>query len=99
MQIVIDIAENVKKQIDDGKGETEFGIPLWLAYSISKGTPLPKGRGRLIDEAEILKFLRCPKYEDCDWKNCSDCNKSRCIDFNSIKSLVSMIEADKDESK
>lgn len=66
---------------------------------IRKGTVLPKGHGRLINETEILKFLRCSKYENCDWKNCSDCNESRCIDFNNIKSLVSMIEADKDESK
>ena len=66
-----------------------------ILKAIRTGTPLSKGHGRLIDEIEILKFLKCPKYENCNWKNCFDCNESRCINLNNISSLVSIIGADK----
>ena len=58
MQIVIDIPNEIKKQIDEGKA-IELNIPLWLAYSIHIGTPLPKGHGRLID-ADKIKIRRLP---------------------------------------
>lgn len=46
---------------------------------------------------KILEFLKCPEYENCDWKNCFDCNKSRCIDLNNVNHLMPIIEADKKE--
>lgn len=54
MKLVINIPDYIKEQADDGKGK-EFGIPLWLAYEIANGTPLPKGHGRIIDESKITK--------------------------------------------
>lgn len=62
-------------------------------------TPLPKGHGDLFDKAEILRFLKCPKYENCDWKNCFDCNESRCINLNNVNELIPIIKADKEESE
>lgn len=67
MQIVIDIPEKLKKQIDEGKA-VELYIPLWLAYSIANGTPLPKGHGRLIDadsaSADLIKHTNAFKISE-----------------------------------
>lgn len=46
MKLVIELADNLKKQIDDGKAE-ELGIPLWLAYSIANGTTLNEIRAKI----------------------------------------------------
>ena len=61
------------------------------------GTPLPKGHRDLFDKTEILRFLKCPKYENCDWKNCFDCNESRCINLNNVNDLVPIILADREQ--
>lgn len=53
MQIVIDIPDKIKKQVDAGKA-AELYIPLWLAYSIANGKPLPKNHGRLIDADAVI---------------------------------------------
>lgn len=53
MKLVINVPDYVKEQADDGKGE-ELGIPLWLAYEIANGIPLPKRHGRLIDADDLL---------------------------------------------
>ena len=63
-----------------------------ICERIKNGTVLPKGYEKLFDEAEILRFLKCPKYENCDWKNCFDCNESRCINLNNVNDLVPIIE-------
>lgn len=52
MQIVLEIPEWFKKMIDKGEAPLEF--PLFLAYGIQQGTPLPKGHGRLFDERDIV---------------------------------------------
>jgi len=88
MKIVIDIAENIKKQIDDGKGETEFRIPLWLAYSISKGMVLPEGHGDLKDVQDIINRINL------------NYNNHQSIDAYSLKDMIAavptIIKADKD---
>ena len=89
MKLVIDIAENMKKQIDDGKGETELGIPLWLAYSISKGTPLPKGHGRLIDVDVATKDINA--FQDAFAMYTDNMGK-----YNIVCTAPTVIEADKD---
>ena len=72
MKLVINVPDYIKEQADDGKGE-EFGIPLWLAYEIAKGTPLPKGHGRLIDADDIDNHIighvdtrSCPTIIEAD---------------------------------
>lgn len=97
MKLVINISEctykakqrlvaNQKRMIDD------------VDIAIANGTPLPK-HGDLFDKDEILRFLKCPKYETCDWKNCFDCNESRCINLNNVNDLVPIIKANKEESE
>lgn len=99
MQIVINVPEEQYKWIKSHKGVTDFEITQMLYNRVRKGTPLPKGHGELFDKTEILRFLKCPKYENCEWKNCFDCNESRCINLNNVNDLVPIIEADRLEKE
>lgn len=65
-----------------------------LTHAVANGTPLPEGHGDLIDKNDILSFLKCPKYENCDWKNCSECNQRLCIRLNNVNDFVPIIEAE-----
>lgn len=85
MKLVINVPDYIKEQADDGKGE-EFGIPLWLAYEIANGIPLPKGHGRLIDGDYLYKKFVANK-----------CHDSLVLQF--IKDEPTIIEADKGESE
>lgn len=84
MQIVIDIPENIYKQFnvdciyypDDGKD---------LCVAVVKGTPLPKGHGRLIDADAIINTLGCSDR---------DIYVKACIE----EDAPTIIEADKAES-
>ena len=62
MQIVINITDYIKEQVDDGKGE-ELEIPLWLAYEIKNCILLPKGHGRLIDADDLMEIYS--QFEFC----------------------------------
>ena len=102
MKLLINISEEDYNNIVPFlNGRTiKGGFNLFKVLEIIKnGKPLPKGHGDLIDKTEILRFLKCPKYENCDWKNCFDCNESRCINLNNVNDLVPIIEADKAESE
>lgn len=98
-KIVIDIPkeqyEFIKQSMTMDKVKDYPALLYDICEHIKNGTPLPKGHGELFDKTEILKFLKCPKYENCDWKNCFDCNESRCIDLNNVNDLVPIIEADR----
>ena len=52
MQIVIDIPEEIKAVIDKNGTNEIVSETVWQA--VKKGTPLPKGHGRLID-ADYLR--------------------------------------------
>ena len=93
MKIVIDIPEEKYKSICD---HYYFMHENEIMFAIKNGTPLPKGHRELFDKTEILRFLKCPNYENCDWQNCFDCNRSRCINLNNVDDLVPIIEADKE---
>lgn len=81
------------------ENRVEYSSMSALCLAILDGIPLPKGHGDLFDRAEILRFLRCPEYENCDWKDCFDCNESRCINLNNINDLVPIIPANTSESE
>lgn len=101
MKLLIEIPEEQYRTLN-AKSQSDVVTAIddaLLIKAIKNGKVLPKGYGKLITEAEILKFLKCPKYENCDWRNCSDCNESRCINFNNVNGLVSIIEEDKAESE
>ena len=62
MKIVIDIPEDIYRQLKDGdnNGSTNAGNTFHnTAFeSISNGVVLPKGHGRLIDADEEIKYAR-----------------------------------------
>ena len=89
MKIVINVPDYVKEQADDGKGE-ELGIPLWLAYEIANGTPLPEHHGRLIDADALTIKLKA-------W----DINANGIPNYawKCIREMLTIIEADKAESE
>ena len=91
MQIVIDIDSYV---LEHCKRHVKEHYANNIETAIANGIQLPEGHGKLYDENEILEFLKCPEYEKCDWKNCSECNKLRCINLNSIKRLTPIMKAD-----
>lgn len=63
--------------------------------AIEAGIPIPKSHGRLIDENYLLSILKCEEYETCTWRNCSDCNREKCIKKHMILGAPTIIEADK----
>ena len=73
MQIVIDIPEYIYK-LCQGHGDIVYKY-------IAKGTPLPKGHGRLIDTNEITAF----KELECNGHN-----------VKSLDEFTVIIEADKE---
>ena len=82
MQIVIDIPDEIyKKYIDEFTGTTD------VLHAVRRGTPLPKGHGRLIDADEL--------------KITMEKDKRRALSFVDLTDFVwlapTIIEADKGE--
>ena len=97
MQILIDINDNEYLGIKNYPDNiTSYPVTIHLYEAVRNGTPIPKGTGGLIAKSEILNFLKCPEYDTCDWKNCSDCNRSRCINFSNVNKLAPIVESDKE---
>ncbi len=67
-----------------------------LVNAIKNGTPLPKGHGRIYTEKDMRSFLKCEEYDTCIWKNCSECNKTKCITEDNLYKVNAIIEADKE---
>jgi hypothetical protein len=88
MQIVIDIDENVFTRLFDN-GVEDYAIVnddlFAIAKSIRKGTPLPKGHGRILDEKDILDT----KNNDGGWYDLVDMPEY-------IAGVKAIIEADKE---
>lgn len=101
MKLVINVPDYIKEQADNGKGE-EFGIPLWLAYEIANGTPLPKGHGRLIDADIILNKALTHRESYMEAENSSYCRgKLHAYEFyvEEVENAPTIIEADEAESE
>ena len=97
MRVIINMDKKLYKRLIDNTVEFNTDDQYELEQAVRHGQVLPNER--LISEAEILRFLKCPKYENCDWKNCFDCNESRCINLNNVNDLVPILKADKAESE
>ena len=86
MQIVIDISENDYRKVQDGRASVSM-----MLKAIRKGTPLPKGHGRLID---------ADKFECITFQNKSE---EFIIGAEQILAMMddapTIIEADKGESE
>ena len=57
MQIVIDIDENLYTRLFDN-GVDNYDDAVDMAKAIRKGTPLPKGHGRLIDADKLKEWVQ-----------------------------------------
>ena len=57
MQIVIDIPEELYKNVIERTNLGYVGSDVWVA--VANGTPLPKGHGDLIDRSEVTKKGVC----------------------------------------
>lgn len=63
MQIVIDIDENLYTRLFDN-GVDNYDDAVDMAKAIRKGTPLPKGHGRIADMDEAIKCIQDVNGED-----------------------------------
>lgn len=59
MQIIIDIDDNLYTRLFDN-GDEYVADMRRACVAIRKGTPLPKGHGRLYDEKAIRKEIKNP---------------------------------------
>jgi hypothetical protein len=86
MQIVIDIDENLYTRLFDN-GDEYVADMRRACVAIRKGTPLPKGHGRLIDESD---FMPDSDYED---------GVFYAVSVGQITGLPTVVEADKEDKK
>lgn len=101
MRVVIDIDDNIYTRLFDN------GVPIDLtttindakdiATAIRKGTPLPKGHGRLIDADEAIKILKSLGNRDYRRKNGTIQEAEKMLRFDEY--IPTIIEADKEGDK
>lgn len=91
MQIVIDINENLYTRLFDN-GVDNYDDAIDMAKAIRKGTPLPKGHGRIVDisKLEYLKALHDAKYGKIPWSEAIERIKN---------SAPTIIETDKESEE
>ena len=83
MKLVIDIPEEIIQGINNAEGVEKYHIPLWLCYSIVKGTPIKQ-----TDTAEWLSQNGEYVCSECgyevwgsgisvmnEWKHCPCCGR------------------------
>jgi hypothetical protein len=82
MKVVIDIDENLYIRLFDN-GVDNYDDAVDMAKAIRKGTPLPKGHGRLVDADALYDQF---EYADYDFEK-------------TMEYAPTIIEADKAESE
>ena len=95
MQVVIDIDENLYTRLFDN-GVDNYDDAVDMAKAIRKGTPLPKGHGRLKDADEIVNKVNVLKN---NWDRYGDEYESgRYVSYDyavgTINDAPTIIEAD-----
>ena len=89
MKLIIDIDENVYTRLfDNGTDFYDTDDILAMAKAIRKGTPLPKGHGRILDEKDILDT----ENNDGGWYDLVDMPEY-------IAGVEAIIEADNERRK
>lgn len=89
MRIIIDIDKNVYTRLfDNGTDFYDTDDILAMAKAIRKGTPLPKGHGRILDEKDILDT----ENNDGGWYDLVDMPEY-------IAGVEAIIEADNERRK
>lgn len=66
MQVVIDIDDNLYTRLFDN-GDEYVADMRRACVAIRKGTPLPKGHGRIADMDEAIKCIEDLEGEDAIW--------------------------------
>lgn len=101
MQIVIDMPEEIKAVIDKNGTNEIVAETVWQA--VRKGTPLPKGHGRLIDADVLKKYIDdCDCCVGCEDESYGCADKCKCPDYldegmeRIINNQPTVIEADKE---
>jgi len=91
MKILIDIDDNLYTRLFDNGVDNYDDIAADMAEAIRKGTPLPKGYGRLfiLDEEKAKKYFTKFSFSLQDWISEVDMSKA----------TIKVIEADKTESE
>ena len=96
MKIVIDIPEELYK---NKKGYLTTMDAHMICDAVAKGTPLPKGHGRLGDldalEKEIVNGIKAGNYEEGYETFAHINNMDDCVEC--VKYADTIIEADKEE--
>ena len=95
MKIVIDIDDNLYTRLFDN-GVDNYGDAEDMATAIRKGTPLPKGHGRIMDVDKIIK-----KMEEREeyLKDNRSMYETACVETALDMFGETIIEADKTESE
>ena len=71
MKIVIDIPKSIYETIEKDQFITRFQLAV-LQSQIRKGTPLPKGHGRLIDAREYENSIRKHYFDNSTVIRCTE---------------------------
>ena len=91
MQIVIDIDDNLYTRLFDN-GVDNYDDAVDMAKAIRKGTPLPKGHGRLIDADKIESTLHNKAFDLAGSKRFYEINWAHKM----VCGAPTIIEADKE---
>lgn len=97
IELVVKIDKNTYNRITSGFANEDDAV--LFENLLKNGIPLPKGHGALKDENYLLNILRCEEYETCTWRNCSDCNREKCIRRRNVLDAPTIVEADRAESE
>lgn len=98
IELVIKLDEDIAQGIIDGKNDKPRNIvrsfQATITDAIKKGTPLPKGHGKIKDIDEI-EWYGCTTAFDCPYKDreCKDCDKAECSKTQ-VDDIPTIIEAD-----
>ena len=102
MQIVANIDDNLYTRLFDNGDIDAVDMQKGCA-AIRKGTPLPKGHGRLIDADALKKYIDdCDCCVGCEDESYGCADKCKCPDYldegmeRIINNQPTIIEADKE---
>lgn len=90
MQIVIDIPEQIYKELTETAIIVTEAYPLTIERALTEGIALPKGHGRLVDADELIKDFKLSRAMSVDERL-----KAACI-VNHAYDKRCLVEADKE---
>lgn len=93
MQIVIDIDDNLYTRLFDN-GVDNYDDAVDMAKAIRKGTPLPKGHGKIVDIDKLID----DKCNECGHLKGVSCTIP-CYAVRRMLSAPTIVEADEVESE